>query len=214
MNSIRRNFIFTLSLTALFVFVLPNAIVAAEKEITHALKRTIKQVVEIVYDDDLKRNPDTRRVLLQRAINQQFNFNQMGARALAENWNARSAKERRAFILRFRNLLERSYVQRIESYEGGKIRFTDEVVKGKYAIVKTRIEMKRKSIDFDYKMIRENGQWKVYDILDQGVSIIRNYRHQLASTLKNESFSDLLKKMDKSKEGGHSVQVAWRTGSY
>jgi phospholipid transport system substrate-binding protein len=197
MNSIRRNFIFTLSLAVLFILVLPNFLMAAEKESSHAVKRTIEQVMEIVYDDDLKQNPEKRRVLLRKAINKRFNLNQMAARALAKNWNPRSAKERQEFTRRFRDLLERFYTQRIESYSGGKIRFTDEVVKGKYALVKTRIETRRQTINFDYKMIRENDEWKVYDVLDQGVSIIRNYRQQLAKTLKKESFSDLMQKMNR-----------------
>ena len=212
MNTLQRNFIFTLGLAVLFNLVLPKAGMATETEITRALKGTIEQVVQIVYDEELKKIPEFRRVLIRKAINKRFNYNQMAARALAKNWNSRSVLERQEFVLRFRDILERSYTQKIESFANGKIRFTGVVVRGKYALVKTRIERKDKSIDLDYKMIRQNGEWTVYDILDRGVSMIRNYRQQLAKTLKRESFGDLLKKMAKSEEGFSSeMRVSFNT---
>ena len=200
MNRERKIFGFILVLAVLLTGILPAATFAEEKKITQVLKGTIDRVMEILRDEDLKQNPETRRELLKQTIDERFNYNQMAVRALAKNWNPRTSEERKEFTQRFRKLLERSYAQKIESFTGGEVRFTDEVVKGKYAMVKSKVEKNGKSINLDYKLIRENGEWKVYDFLVQGVSMIRNYRHQFARTLQKESFSELLSKMERTKE--------------
>ena len=99
------------------------------------------------------------------------------------------------FVNLFSKLLENSYASKLESYSDEVISFRDEIVRGKYALVKTEIIRKDGTIDVNYKLIRENGIWKVFDFLIEGVSMINNYRSQFNRIIKAESYIALKKKM-------------------
>jgi phospholipid transport system substrate-binding protein len=179
---------------------MPQGIMAGEKQVTQDLKDTIDQVIVIVNDDKLKEDPEARREILRETINKRFNYNQMAVRALAENWRPRTSQEREEFTRLFRKLLEKSYAKKIETFGTGKVSYKDEVVKGKYAMVKTTVQQQGKSVSLDYKLTLEDGEWKVYDFVIKGVSIIRNYRNQFSKALKKDSFEDLMKKLEESGE--------------
>ena len=122
----------------------------------------------------------------------------MAVRALAKNWGPRSPEERKEFMRLFRDLLERAYANKIENFRDGEIRYMDEIIKGRFAMVKTKVQQHGKSVSLDYKLIRENGKWKVYDFIISGVSMIRNYRTQFSKTLKDKSFKELLENLEES----------------
>lgn len=164
-------------------------------EITGNLKATIDEVIEIVTDENLKSQEKARRDKLRETIGKRFNYNQMVIRSLARDWNNRTPKEREDFEALFKKLLENSYASKIESYSDEKINYVDEVVKGKYALVKTEIVRRDGTIEVDYKMIQDDGEWKVYDFLIEGVSMIRNYRSQFTKIIRNESFDALVQKL-------------------
>ena len=119
----------------------------------------------------------------------------MVMRSLAKAWNDRTPKEREEFIGLFKKLLENSYASKIESYSDEKINYIDEVVKGKYALVKTEIVRKDSTIAVDYKLIRDNGKWLVYDFIVEGVSMIRNYRSQFSKIIRKESYKALVERL-------------------
>lgn len=164
-------------------------------EITSNLKATIDEVIEIVTDENLKSQQQARREKLRETIGKRFNYNQMVIRSLAKDWNNRTPTERKDFEKLFKKLLENSYASKIESYSNEKINYVDEVVKGKYALVKTEIVRKDATIQVDYKMIQNDGEWKVYDFLIEGVSLIRNYRSQFTKIIRKESFDALVQKL-------------------
>lgn len=164
-------------------------------QITRNLKTTIDQVVDILRDENLKKDHNTRRKILEQTIEKRFNYQQMAIRALAGNWRKRTPSEQREFTRLFKKLLEKSYAHKIESFRDGKIDFVGEVVKGKYALVKTIIHHQGKTIALDYKLVHENNDWKVYDFVIKGVSMIRNYRTQFTKVIRKDSFEGLMRKM-------------------
>ena len=171
--------------------------VFAESAITQELKQTIDKVIEIVADTNLKKNPQLRREKLRQTIGLRFNYSQMVKRSLAKNYKDRTDKEREEFTGLFKKLLENSYASKIENYQNEKINYVDEKVKGKYALVKTQIVRKDGTIDVDYKLINEGGEWTVYDFVIEEVSLIRNYRSQFTKIIKTESYSSLVAKLTK-----------------
>ena len=198
MRNLRKYFNSILCLTILFVFSVPQGIMANPTAITNNLKHTIDRVIEILQDEKLKTDPVARRKVLRKAINKRFNYKQMAVRALAKNWGPRSPEERKEFMRLFRDLLERAYANKIENFRDGEIRYMDEIIKGRFAMVKTKVQQHGKSVSLDYKLIRENGKWKVYDFIISGVSMIRNYRTQFSKTLKDKSFKELLENLEES----------------
>ena len=171
--------------------------VFAQSQITADLRGTIDQVLEIVSDKDLKKNPTVRREKLRNVIGLRFNYKQMVMRSLAKNYKNRSENERKEFTMLFKKLLENSYASKIETYRNETIDYVGEQTKGKYAMVKTQIVRKDGVIDVDYKMLKENGQWLVYDFVIAGVSLIRNYRSQFSKIISTESYASLVSKLSK-----------------
>ena len=174
--------------------------VFAQSQITADLKGTIDQVLEIVSDKDLKKNPTLRREKLRNVIGLRFNYKQMVMRSLAKNYKNRSENERKEFTMLFKKLLENSYASKIENYRNETIDYVGEQIKGKYAMVKTQIVRKDGVINVDYKMLKESGQWLVYDFVIEGVSLIRNYRSQFSKIISTESYATLVSKLSKKVE--------------
>ena len=179
-----------------FLFVLAGE-TFAESAITKDLKKTIEKVIEIVSDPELKKNPKLKRERLRQTIGVRFNYTQMVMRSLAKNYKDRTDRERKEFTVLFKKLLENSYASKIENYQNETINYVDEKIKGKYALVKTQIVRKDGTIDVDYKLINEGGEWTVYDFVIEEVSLIRNYRSQFSKIIKTESYGALVAKLVK-----------------
>ena len=167
----------------------------ADSEITNQLKDTVDKVIEIVKDETLKNDHQARRAALRKTIDERFNYRQMVMRSLAKNWDARSDQERQEFIALFKSLLENSYANKLEAYRDEKINYLDEIIKGEYALIKTEVVRRSSTIGVDYKLINENGNWKVYDFVIEGVSMIRNYRSQFTKIIRRDSYEVLVQKL-------------------
>ena len=171
--------------------------VFAESKVSSNVKQTIDKVLEIVTDRELSKNPLLRREKLRETIGLRFNYKQMVMRSLAKNYKSRTDKEREKFTGLFKRLLENSYASKIENYQDEKINYVGEQVKGEYALVKTQIVRNDGTIDVDYKLIKEEGEWMVYDFVIEEVSLIRNYRTQFSKIIKTESYDALVSKLSK-----------------
>jgi len=167
----------------------------ADSEVTSQLKDTIEKVIKIVQDEALDKDKQARRVALRKTIAERFNYRQMVMRSLAKNWDARSDQERQEFIALFKSLLENSYANKLEAYKDEEINYLDEMIKGKYALVKTEVVRKSSTIGVDYKLIQEKGSWQVYDFVIEGVSMIRNYRSQFTKIIRRDSYEVLVQKL-------------------
>ena len=197
----RQQFYMHLVVLGLMVHLSMVSVCFAGSEITSQLKGTIEKVVKIVKDDALKKDKPARRAALRKVIDERFNYHQMVMRSLAKNWDARSDQERQEFIALFKSLLENSYASKLEAYRDEKINYLDEIIKGEYALVKTEVVRKSTTIGVDYKLIRENGNWQIYDFVIEGVSMVRNYRSQFTKIIRRDSYEVLVQKLtDKIKE--------------
>ena len=183
-------------LVVVFMVVLAwDPVFAVASQVTEDVKDTIDKVIKIVGREDLKDNKEARRQALREVIDQRFNYHQMVRRALAKNWRDRSDQERREFTGLFKKLLENSYASKLESYSDETINYTDEVIKGKYALVKTEVVRKANTIAVDYKLINGDGVWKIYDFVIEGVSMVRNYRSQFSKIIRKDSYEALVRRL-------------------
>ena len=180
-----------------FALILSAAKAVQASSITDGLKATIDQVISVVTDPQYQDDRQTRRAKMKGIIFPKFNFLEMGKRSLgSKRWKERSPEERKIFIDVFGKLLENSYANKLESYHDEKINYVDEIVKGKYAMVKTEVIRKNGTVNVDYKLIRGGGEWRVYDIVVEGVSMIKNYRSQFARIIHQDSFDTLMEKLN------------------
>lgn len=191
----KMNIRFGIKVIVLTVLLSFTSTAAIASEITDNLRATIDKAIRIVTDASLKDKKQIRRQKLRVVIEKQFNYKQMVMRSLAKNWNERSPEERKEFIGLFKKLLENSYASKLESYSDETINYVDEIIKGKYALVKTEIVRKDATISVEYKLINENGHWLVYDFVIEGVSIIHNYKSQFTKIIHKESYEALVQKL-------------------
>ena len=184
-----------LVVVGLMIYLSMVSVCFADSEIQSQLKGTIDKVIEIVKDKSLKDDHQARSAALRKTIDERFNYRQMVMRSLAKNWDARSDQERQEFIALFKSLLENSYANKLEAYRDEKINYLDEIIKGRYALVKTEVVRRSSTIGVDYKLINENGNWMVYDFVIEGVSMIRNYRSQFTKIIRRDSYEVLVQKL-------------------
>jgi len=124
-----------------------------------------------------------------------FDFRELSQRSLGPHWKARTPAERDEFVQLFADLLERSYIGKIELYSGGeRIQYTGEILDGdQLATVRTKIITKQGTeIPVDYRMHRVEDRWMVYDVAIEGVSLVANYRAQFNKIIQRSSFKGLL----------------------
>ena len=162
------------------------------------VRQTADKVLSILQDTRLKSadKEQERRDQLRQVISARFDFNEMAKRALGQHWQRRSAEEQRQFVQLFTNLLERSYAGQIESFNGEKIVYGREKQDNNYAEVDTKIITKKgEEFSVNYLMHPASGDWKVYDVVIENISLVNNYRSQFNHVLANSSFDELLRKL-------------------
>lgn len=160
------------------------------------VKKTVDEVVRIVADKDLKKHEQKRRQALKRTISQIFDYGEMAKRSLGKHWNQRTAAERKQFVDLFASLLENSYAGKIESYNNEKIVYIKETVENDHAEVKSKVvTAKRDEFTLDYRLLKQDGKWMVYDVVIEGVSLVSNYRSQFNRIITANGYGELVKKL-------------------
>ena len=165
---------------------------------TDQLRSQIDRVIKTVDDPDLKQGSKAaeRRAAVRKIANETFDFQEMAKRALARHWQPRTPAERDEFVKLFADLLERAYVSKIENYGGEKIAYNGDTIDGDAALVKTKIVTKQGTdIPVDYRMVKRNDRWLVYDVVIEGVSLINNYRTQFNKIIQTSSYQSLVDRM-------------------
>ena len=96
----------------------------------------------------------------------------------------------------FRELIENSYVENIDSYNGEKVNIVGEKQEKDFAQVNTQIvNNKGEEFAVDYRLLQSSGDWKIYDVVIENISIVNNYRSQFNRVIVKSSFEDLLQKL-------------------
>ncbi len=166
-------------------------------EITDGVKKTIDSIIEVVSKEEFKSDDKKteRQELIRKIVEKKFSYPEMSRRSLAKHWKERTPEEKNEFTSLFGRLLESSYARKIEGYTDEKIIYIDEKVKGNVALVKTIIQKSNDEIPVDYKLTRVGNDWKIYDFIVEGVSMIKNYRTQFRKIIRKTSYQELVKKL-------------------
>jgi phospholipid transport system substrate-binding protein len=162
------------------------------------LKAQIDRVIKVLEDPELKKDgkSSARRAAVRKIADDIFDFPETAKRSLARHWQPRSPAEKDEFVRLFSDLLERSYISKIELYGGEKIMFLGDSIEGDQASVRTRILTKGGAeVPVEYRMLKKADRWLVYDVVIEGVSLVANYRTQFNKIIQTSSYADLVKKM-------------------
>jgi phospholipid transport system substrate-binding protein len=167
------------------------------------LKGQIDRVLKTLADPELKKESRAkdRRQAVRKIAEDIFDFSETAKRSLGAHWNQRTPAEREEFVRLFADLLERSYISKIELYNGEKIQFVGDTVENDLAVVHTKIITNQNSeIPVDYQMYQKADRWLVYDVKIEGVSMVSNYRTQFNKIIRTSSYQELVKKMKTNQE--------------
>src|SRR5437660_5487323 len=174
--------------------VLVGVMPAAAGPPTEHLRQYTDQVLKLLEDPNLQ-GPD-RRAAVRKAAIEIFDVQETAKRALGRHWQARTPAEREEFVQLFADLLERTYINKIDFYGGEKLKFTDEKIDGDIATVRGTVTTKQGTdVLVQARMHKRGERWLIYDIAIENISLISNYRAQFDRIIRTSSYGDLVKRL-------------------
>ena len=177
------------------VFGMPAPVRAGEP--IEQLSATIQEFVTILANTPVAQLratglPDKARQL----VFTRFDFFEMTERSLGSHWRSLSPAEQREFVEAFTQRLLVFYGRTVRSSSRETIHLAREIQDGKQATVETKIVSGNgEELSIDYRLHEINGQWKVYDVLIDYVSLVKNYRAQFERVIAKSSLRDLLRRV-------------------
>jgi phospholipid transport system substrate-binding protein len=159
------------------------------------IRETISEVLDILASTTLAEQE--RQARIRQAVLQRFSFEEMARRSLGRHWRELTPEQRQEFVQLFTDLLIDSYIDKIERSEGKEdIRYTKETIEDDHASVRTEIVQERdQNIEVEYRLLLRDGDWQVFDVIIEGVSLVNNYRTQFNKIILEESYEALVKKL-------------------
>ena len=186
-----------LAVSMLMLF--PAAAVSMEPMAT--IKGPIDAAIVILNDPQYKvaGTKSAQRDEIWKIVKPMFNFDEIARRAVARHWSDFNDAERSAFSDVFAQFLGNTYIDKIQGeYHNEQIAYlSQDFYSDLYAEVKTHVIRQTLKIPVDYRLIKgKDGQWKVYDIIVEGVSLVKNYRTQFASILRKDKPAQLIQQLN------------------
>ena len=178
-----------------------SAMAATTSSPRDVVQAAVTRVVAVL-QNDFEASPldrprtEMRRAEIRRIAAELFDFDEMARRTLTRHWNSRTPEEQAEFVRLFTDLLERSYVARIEPFSGERILYPAESVDGRYATVRSKIVTRRPAeIAVDYRLLLRDGRWRAYDVLVDGVSFVATFRSAFGRIIQQSSYAGLVDKL-------------------
>jgi phospholipid transport system substrate-binding protein len=165
---------------------------------TDQLRGGIDRVFKILRDPEMAgdRNALQRQAAVLAAAGTIFDFGEMAKRSLGQHWAARTPAERTQFTALFTDLIQHSYINKVDQHSGAKMTFTGETVDGDLASVRTAIPLNNgKEMPLEYRMHNTDARWQVYDLSIDGISLLSNYRAQFNKIIRIDSYETLVTKL-------------------
>lgn len=164
------------------------------------VKGHVNKVVDILRDPNLQgaANKKKKKDRIRPISEKMFDFNELSRRTLGQNWGKLSPVQQKEFVDLYKLLLEDTYADKITSYTDEEVTFTKESqLSEKTYEIKSNIARRSGDVPVDYRVINREGEWRIYDVVIEGVSLINNYRTQFREILANKSPEALLETLRK-----------------
>jgi phospholipid transport system substrate-binding protein len=191
-----RSLVFGTIILTLFAAVPALAVVSPLEQV----QSTVQGILGVMKNEELRQpgKEEERRAAIMAYVNQRFDFEEMSKLTLASKWRERTPAEKKQFEELFADLLKNTYIGRIEAYSDEEVRYEKEIFDGEQktkSMVYTKVIKNNQEIPINYKMLNKQGEWYVYDVLIEGVSLIRNYRTEFDRIINKEKYDGLIKRM-------------------
>lgn len=161
---------------------------------TQALSATVDQILALLRDQTLDK--ESKRRTLAATIEAGFDFDTMARSTLGRHWRKATPEQQKRFQQLFTDLLESTYLGRIEAYTNETVSYGAEKIRGNKALVETSVHSGNNDIPIHYKLVQKDGGWYVYDVVIEGVSLVRNFRSSYGAILDRKGFDELFARME------------------
>ena len=189
-------------LMLLLSIVLPGLVFAGAPLDT--VKANANSVLEVLRDPKLQgeAGKKAKAQKIEATADALFDFVELSKRTLGLDWNKLTPDQRREFVQLFKGVLRNAYIDKIAAYTNEQVNFTKEVPLTETTVeVQSMVVTKGSQVSINYRVIKEENGWKVYDVVIEGVSLVSNYRTQFREILGNNPPEKLLETLRK-KQGG------------
>jgi len=161
---------------------------------TAAMRGTIDQVLVVLGDASLQapERAGERREMLEALVRERFDHEEMGKRTLGKRqWEILDDAQRKEFVDLFQRLLSKTYAGNVDNYSGEQVEYIGERRKGNFAEVQTAVFSNDVELAIHYRLLKHAETWKVYDVVIDGISLVKNFRGQFERIIKAESLDGL-----------------------
>ena len=184
-------------LFALFAGLFLSAAAFANETPDALVQRVTDEVLDIVRKDKEIQGGNTQKAieLVDKKVLPYFNFQHMTALALGKEWKKASPQQQTQLTAEFKTLLVRTYSNALTSYKNQKIVYKPFKMADGETDVLVRTEIQQpgaKPVQLDYSLERLDGNWKVYDVVVAGISLVTNYRDQFAQEVRANGIDGLI----------------------
>ncbi len=184
----------------LFVFILVIALILPLQALAAGAKETVEAQVNkelaALGDPAFKDKPrDEKIAKIREIISQVFDYRELSKRTVGRDWKKMRDAQKNEFVELFSELLENVYADRLLAYANEKVEFTKETELKKGRVeVESKVQLGGgKTAPLNYRMIQKDGKWKAYDVVIEGISMVKNYRSQFRPILSKGGPEELLK---------------------
>ncbi len=167
------------------------------------VKGHVNEVLRVLRDPALQgeANEEAKQEQIEAIADEMFDYVALSRLTLSRNWKKFNSDQKKEFIQLYRSILEKAYMDRILAYTDEKVTFGKEtMLSEKKAEVQTHIITKSVEIPIFYRVYLKDGKWKVYDVIIEGISLVKNYRTQFRDILANNPPEEVLKILRKKTE--------------
>ncbi len=143
---------------------------------------------------------------LEKTFDTLLDYRAFAKDSLGKKWDEQTAEEQKEFEGLLTTLVRRSYTKNLRDTLDYRITFQGEHPAKVGALVQTiakhKTDKRKETVRIDYLVHKVSGSWRVYDIITEGESLVRNYKNQFRRVMKKKGFEGLLEKMRKKARKG------------
>ena len=160
------------------------------------IKEHVNSVLDVLRNPALQgeANKEAKEQKIESIANQMFDYVALSRLTLGRSWRDFNKEQQKEFVSLYRAILKKAYMDKILAYTDEKVVFDkDMMLAENKAEVQTRIITKSADIPISYRVYLKDGQWRVYDVIVEGISLVQNYRTQFREILANNPPEEVLK---------------------
>jgi phospholipid transport system substrate-binding protein len=184
--------IVTILLLALFVLPMQALATTAKETVEVQVNKVLKALADPGFKDQTR---DVKIVKIRSIVNEIFDYTELSRRTLGREWTKFNVQQQNEFVKLFGDLLEKTYADKLLSYSNEKVVFDKESLlrEDQAEVTSNILTADGKKIPLDYRLIKKEAGWRVYDVIIEGISLVKNYRDQFRDILAKDSPEEVLK---------------------